>query len=1402
MKHLPLLLSLLCTCCLPVAAAAPAYRSYAYTTADGLSSNSVRTIFQDREGYIWFGSLDGLTRYDGYTFKAVEEPEGSNLWTDKHIKRILEDRDGHIWLITNLGRTFCYDKGKERFLDYSGLGAAGENYSSMLIGRDGSLFLWKSSGSGLLVRFDGGAFSAQAFDSDAGTLPAGHIRTVQESASGGLLVCTDSGVVRIRTEGACLVLTDHTACLGLASDGAEDYLVNADGSVFRLEADRFVLIGQSPLPQGTPLTLLDSYFDRGQLNMLTDKGFSSFDTRSGTVGTIPWQTAGISRCIRDDRGCIWWSEGSGTLHCVDPATGRLHHLPLMSRSQLDAIGLERYDVATAPDGTKWISLFGRGLFVYQPNSGRLDHYQYEVESNSLISTDFLLCTMSDRNGNIWTGSEYQGINLITPPQSGISLHFPADSTLTDRSNTVRMVRSIPGEGFFVSTRNGRLYNYQKSLDRPSVRFSSSPVIDIEADRHGRFWYGTRGGGLHVGDAWLRHDAGDDSSLAYDVIYDLLRDDAGRMWVATFGGGLDLAEETENGTLRFRHFLQDRQGLSSVRCLAQDTQGWIWAGTNAGLVTFHPDSLTARSQAYYAYNADNGRLCGNEVRFLLCDDEGRLWCSVAGYGLACAPLGPDHNTLEFRTYRVSDGLVNNVVQSMAQDNHGHIWVGTEYGISCLTPSTGHFRNFIPSALPPSNVCMEGSVSSLKDGRLIFGTNHGFLVIDPEQASGSSATPLVTLTELQIGSQHQPLELAKDGMLKLGHRQNSFRLSFSTLESLASETVLYAFRLAPTEREYSAPQSENYLQFNHLRPGKYTLSVRAVNASGLWSPEQEIRIRLAAPPWQHPWAYTLYSLLGLSLLALILTVITRNARLRERLGMEQQLSGAKLNYFISISHEFRTPLTIIRGAGEKIAESVADRPDTVRTVNTLERNVTRLLRLVNQLLEFRRVQDGKFKAHPAQVDVGAFATALAADFEDVAASKHIRIHTEAVNVPEELTVDGTVLDRALFNLLSNAVKYSPEFSDVICSIYLDDTASHLVVEVSDQGKGIPEAQRVRLFERFASDPSNKDSMGIGLYIAHTLVEAAGGSLSYRPGLEKGSVFRIELPILDTPAPDSDSETLRQFQQERQERNEAARTQDAAEGTGRHGVLIIEDNPDIRTFLRQELQADYNVLVAEDGLAGLERARQGDPDIILCDILMPGRNGYEVVEELKADFATSHIPIVMMTALCSEQDEIRARECGADAYIRKPFSFKLLSATVSQLLQSGESLRERFAAIAEDPIPALPQGLSPADTDFLEHFRRMVEQGLGDASFSTESLWTDLGVSRTVYYKKVKSLFACSPNDFLRECRMNQAARLLQDPSLNISEVSYRVGIDDPLYFSRCFKKQFGRSPRDYRKGKSEK
>lgn len=1383
------------------AGADSAMHSYGYTTRDGLAGNSVRTVYQDSEGFLWFGSFDGLTRYDGHSFRIMEPDSASaRYWTDRDVKKISEDCGHRLWLVTNSGRVACFDKLRECFIDYTGSGEWLEQYNSVELLSDGGVLLWHPENGCRRIWFDGREPGSEIIGERIGKLPSDRVRSVSETSDGALWICTSDGAVRIK-DGVYRRYAEGEDCCRVTESACGPLLLTGSGKILSAGDGVTELLCRLKLKKSSArLVPDDCYVLRDTLVILSDTGFYAVSLPDGRQVDPPYDTGRVNKTSRDEAGDLWWSENSGVISFVEIDSGEMHHLALMDRQRLEKVGIERFSVTAAPDGRKWISLFGGGLFSFDPKTGALEHFCSRVDGGGEISSDYLLCVKSDRYGNIWTGSEYQGLNMLVPLNVGVKYHYPADSTLTDRSNTIRMVRNVDGYGVFAASRNGRLYLYDGNLDSCSVFMDSSPVIDVVKDTSGRLWFGTRGGGIMYEGKWYGKRSGDADALSDNNVYDLHMDRKGRIWIATFAGGLNVARN-DGGKISFGHCLSGNPALRYARCIEEDNAGRLWVGTNGGIVVFRPDSLLADPSHFELLSADNGRLPGNEVRTIYTDSSGRVWCSLAGIGIAWCMPPENLSDCGFHTIKVSNGLGNNVVQSILEDADGNLWFGTEYGLSVLDPKSWHIENHLFASTDPGNVFLENSADVLPGGRLAFGANHGLAVIEPQKVSGHYPLPEVRFTSLWVNgelrlpyekSAPSPASVSYADRLDLGYDDNSLRLNFSAMVPDDASDVLYSYRLHPSDNDFSEPQTSNSVQFTGLSPGNYTLYVKAMNTSGQWGPASSLDISVAEPFWRSPVAVILYVFVAFAAAA----AVYRELRLRDKVRMEKRATEAKLAFFTNVSHEFRTPLTLIRNVEEKFASALSDRPDLGPSLRILGNNVGRMLRLVNQLLEFRKVQEGAFRPRSEKLRPADLLRTFAADFGDMADTRGISIVVETADDPGEVLVDAAVLDRAFYNLLSNAIKYSWDGSSV--RVVLSSEDGGVSVEVLDSGKGIPEDKRKGLFTRFASDDAARDSMGIGLYISHQLVNAAGGRLEYRPN-GCGSAFRIWLPVLSAgESPDSDAECMRVLREE--SAASASGGTREAKGSGK-SVLVIEDNADIRNWLVSELSPEYSMSAASDGLSGLRAAREAVPDMIICDILMPGMNGYDVVRTLKEDFSTSHIPIVLMTALCSEEDEIRGRDCGADSYIRKPFSLKLLRANIEQILRSRETLRLRWAghpessADARSPLPPV----SRRDEEFLARFRGLIEQGLPDAGFSTDDLPPSLGVSRTVFYKKVRSLLSCSPNEFLRECRMSRAAELLRESTLNISEISYSVGIEDPLYFSRCFKKTFGMSPRMYRSGK---
>lgn len=883
-------------------------------------------------------------------------------------------------------------------------------------------------------------------------------------------------------------------------------------------------------------------------------------------------------------------------------------------------------------------------------------------------------------------------------------------------------------------------------------------------------------------------------------------------MATFGGGLNLAVP-ENNSYVFKSFLADDDEAQFIRFVASDRNDWMWVGTSDGICVFHPDSLIESPDNYYRYNYGNGKLQGNFVKYILCDRKGRMWIATSGGGLSlCIPDG-DYGDLSFKHFTTGNGLVGDDVQSIAEDNGGTLWIATEYGISHFSPETESFENFFFSTIAQGNVYSESTTCNLPDGRLLFGSSHGLVVIDPEKVKSVHTVSDVALTGLKINginmfpnSEDSPLKHAFSytDNIELKHHQNSFVIEFSAFDYSLAKGAKYMYRLEPYDADWNTPSSLNFAAYKKLTSGTYRLHVRACNSTGIWSDVATLGIVITPPWWKSPIAYLIYFILFCAVLYVTYRLMSKFSTLRTRVEVEKQLTDYKLMFFTNISHEFRTPLTLIQGALEKIENMSHISEEMAYPIRLMNKSADRMLRLINQLLEFRKMQNNKLTLMLEKTDVISFLKEIFLNFEEMADDKSMDFRFECPLESYSLFVDRGKLDKIVYNLLSNAFKYTPNGGKIRVSVSIDEKNEKFVFLVSDTGIGISKEKRQELFSRFMQSTFSQDSVGIGLHLTHELVNVHKGSITYRENEGGGSVFTISLPadISSYETKDfivSDRVHDDAFAHEKPEHSRVMRSDVSVGISEKKKILLIEDDGDVSKFLETELSPHFDVTVAADGLSGLECARNLELDLIVCDVLMPGMNGFEVTRNLKTDFNTSHLPIILLTAMSTSENQLEGIESGADAYITKPFSPKLLLARVFQLIEQREKLRNKFS---NDPTLMNPV-LSTADLDlqFADRLSVIMEKQYANPDFTIDDFAAALKLGRTVFFRKVKGVTGYTPNEYIRIVRMKKAVQLLQDGRYNVSEVTYMVGMKDPHYFSRTFKEQFGVVPSAYLHGGKE-
>lgn len=1074
------------------------------------------------------------------------------------------------------------------------------------------------------------------------------------------------------------------------------------------------------------------------------------------------------RVLTDNKGGKWIYNNTGILRkVVGDSLITLRLLP----NETNYIDYERFNIVEDNHGLVWISTYGKGLFVFNHDLNQGQHFVANEKGKSPIASNYLLCITADRRDGVWVSAEYGGVSHLQVMDKGVVRIFPNGRENLDLSNVVRMVKKQRDGSVMVGTRDGCLYHYSADMAQMLVKshFDSNIYSVVEMPQ-GRMWIGTRGKGIY-GIPGL--------DFKNKKVFCLKPDDRGRMWIGTFGEGLSVAIPRGEG-YEVRTFFADSVGLNEVRCLAIDRKGMLWGGTSGGLFCVDPTRFAADGKGLRVYKR------GSEIHDMLVDRQGRLWLTVPGEGLVCMQDG------NFRILDASQGLINNMVQSVVETEDGNLWVSTQQGVSCWKAKDNSFDNYLFSRVMMGNVYNENSAVCLDDGRVLLGGNYGLTIINPSRISHVKGQISVVFTSHPYSDE-----------MTLSYEERSPKINFSTLDYSDVNNVKYTYWLEGYDSSWSVPSPTPWVNYQNLPFGSYRLHVKASYSDGIWGKESVLDISVEPPFYLSVWAWVFYALFLTVVIVMVVKSIREKNILKGKIKFEQESTRYKLVFFTNIAHEFRTPLTLIQGSLEKekrIMKTNHWQLELEKTVRTMDKSVQRMLRLIDQLLEFRKMQAGKLKLSLQETDVVMFVQGICKMFDDAAESKQIDFKFESQLPAYLMYLDQQKMDKVVFNLLSNAFKYTPAKGTISVSLSFTDV---LTIRVADTGVGIPQEKRAQLFSRFMQSSYTGESFGIGLHLTHELVRTHHGEITYQENEGGGSVFVVTIPLQKDCYEASDflvkNSPILKADLTKERDGQEEKTTDAVPSApsaplNRRTILLIEDDNDVREFLLSELESCFDLKVASDGKAGIAMAKELDVDLIVSDVMMPGMNGFELTKRLKNSFETSHIPIILLTALSTDENVLEGTESGADAYITKPFSPQLLMARILQLLNQREILRQKFGKVSQEIRSAMLR--NEQDSLFVKRLDSIVYSRLGEQDLSVDKVAGLLHLGRTIFYKKVRGTTGYTPNEYIRVIRLRKAAELLKEGEKNVSEVAYAVGFDNPYYFSKCFKEQFGMPPSQYR------
>lgn len=1343
------------------------------TIQEGLPSNVVSDMQQDQKGFLWFSTYNGLARYDGNVVTTYFDSDSTGVSAlIGRTKKALEDVTyKKLWVYSSSERLTCLNMvdGKEEKYCQE---VEKLHFTKWKLVCDGMFWLWGAKDGAMLVDYRSGSFLTRRFAQ--AEIGSSQVPLIDSLDKDNVVLCTTDKVF-LYSEGRLSCMAKGMRMSRTRPFHHKMLMVSEKGDVYVLR--------QGKLQRFSHVAYVDGEVATGDLLMgnrwilFTNRRSFSIDVRTGEVAECEgeWLIPN-GRVLTDNKGRKWIYNKTGVLRLV--RQDKLVPLILFPQQTTNYIDHERFHIVEDNHGLIWISTYGKGLFVFNQDLTQSQHFVADKLGESPIASNYLLGIIADRHDGVWVSSEYGGVSHIQVMDKGVERIYPNGEGNMDFSNVVRMVKKMNDGTVMVGTRAGSLYHYSADMSQvlDKSHFDSN-VYGIVQMPNGETWIGTRGKGIYGAKGLDFKDRN---------VFCMASDAKHRMWIGTFGKGLSLVMPRKDG-YEVKTFFADSVGLNEVRCMAIDKHGVLWCGTSGGLIRIPTDEFVKDASRYNAYVRDY------EIRDVLVDRQGRLWLSASGDGLVQVEQGDGEAEPKFHVFNTSNGLVNNLVQSVVDTPDGNLWVSTQQGVTAWNARKKSFENYMFSRNPMGNVYNENSAVCLDDGRVVLGGNYGLTIIQPSRLSHVSGLTDVVFTSYPYSDE-----------ITLTYEQRSPNIHFSTLDYSDVRNVKYTYRLEGFDQAWSQPSSTPWAAYQKLPAGKYLLHVKACTSDGTWGKESTLVIRIKPPFYLTSWAIMIYVLLVLGVIILVVKFVHDKNVLRNRIRLEQELTRYKLVFFTNIAHEFRTPLTLMQGSLEKekrIMKANRWQTELEKTIRVMDKSVQRMLRLIDQLLEFRKMQAGKLKLSLQETDAVMFVKGICRMFDDAAESKEIAYSFESSEPAHAMFLDQQMIDKVVFNLLSNAFKYTPAKGTISVSLSFTDV---MTIRVADTGVGIPQEKREQLFSRFMQSSYTGESFGIGLHLTHELVRTHHGEIAYQENEGGGSVFMVTLPLqkdcyeasdfLVKDSPILKAELAKERDGQEEKTTDAVPSAPPSAPLNRRTILLIEDDNDVREFLLSELESCFDLKVASDGKTGIAMAKELDVDLIVSDVMMPGMNGFELTKRLKNSFETSHIPIILLTALSTDENVLEGTESGADAYITKPFSPQLLMARILQLLNQREILRQKFGKEPQEIRSAMLS--NEQDSLFVKRLDSIVYSRLGEQDLSVDKVAGLLHLGRTIFYKKVRGTTGYTPNEYIRVIRLRKAAELLKEGEKNVSEVAYAVGFDNPYYFSKCFKEQFGMPPSQYR------
>lgn len=1414
-----------------------------YSTLNGLTHNRISDIYTDSEGFVWICTWYGVSRFDGYAFKNFSTRPGDfSPLTHNRFLQVSEDSSTHLWFLTYNHHVYRFNRFTEEFEDPMTLleGVDAKHYRASQILHDGCGRSWVVIPTEGVVCFAGGKDAT----------PLRVEQWWKERALQGEITAS---------------MLDRENNLYLATEAGELYRITATG-------DRPQLMGRSEAPVVQCTTLdQEHYFlsDKGLYRLkqgathweqvAQGEGFTAMqvDTLAGRLyvgdrrGALRSLTPGTGEltllCPTGDRlqrirslycdshGLLWITTPEAGITRYDPDRGDCKHFE--QRPYTVAYNIDTLTRLVESKDRLWVKMNKYGFGYYNREEDRMESFYNDPSKPDCLMTNAVV--RFDVQGDVlWLTTYFErGLRRALIQKHPAELHQIETDRAGDMPSEVRAMITDSRGGLWLGTKSGELFRYnsdwsqRRSYAGPENRHWGM-IYALKEDHCGNIWVGTRGQGLHrlrpEGDdyrlvASYRHDDEELFSLSNDHIYSIEEDDEHRLWIATYGGGLNLFDPEGDRFIHAENLLAHYPlgEFDRVRWLLNDGRGRMLAATVDGLLLFDPmgDPKNIHFQLAQKQPGDHSSLGNNDIIHMLRDSRQRVWLATYGGGLNRIEGYNAEGFPLFKGYGVEQGLQSNICLSVVEDSMGHIWVTTQSSVSCLDEHTDCFTTY-PFYEGLANIPFnETGGLATPQGPVLFSRGDRIYSFQPSDAHADPVDYQLTFTGFTIKNEAAgigeglPLEasITKASRVVLPHNYSNFRIDFASLNFASQRMISYMYKLEGYDKDWIQAGRLNSASYSNVPTGRYTFRVKGymgnISAAG---GEITLEVVVRPPWWFSWWAKGLYLVALAGFVALAWRFIGSMQRIRREARVEQEMTDLKLKFFTNISHELRTPLTLILGGIEEVRKHDSLTQRGAISLNLAHKNARRMLALINQLLDFRKIVKEKMELKISRVNLVQLAEDALEDFREMAAERHIELLFTVSRRSILVWVDLERIESVVYNLLSNAFKFTRNGGRIEMILTLSEREEMALMTVRDNGIGIPKEQQHSIFERFhqasRSVAGDMKGSGIGLSFCREIVQLHHGEIAVESRVGEGSAFTVKLRIGnghfgmeqinfgEEKGEKSSKYMVSDYvSAENQRRSDISPPQDSP------SILLVEDNRELRLFMYNSLIEEYHISEADDGKEALSVIAQKAPDIIITDLMMPNMDGIELINHIRKDFAISHIPIIMLTAKHSPDDRIKAMTYGADAYITKPFSIDLLQARIENLLTQRRTLFARFSSSAAENkgVKIAPEDVIVTDKDeaFMKSVMAWLAENVEKSDLTIDQLATHLGLGRTTMYNKLKGLTGKSPVELIKEYRITKSELLLRTGQFSVSEVAYKVGFSDPGYFSRCFRDQYRCSPAEY-------